>query len=569
MSTTLPPVDPFAQALAGQYEVMREIGRGGMGIVYLARDLKLQRLVAVKTLPSHLANDPAIRDRFLREARTAASLSHPNIVPIHRADEMDGHVFFVMGFVDGPALSQLVRDGGPLTPRTAISFLHDVAEALGYAHRNGIVHRDVKAENILVEHATGRALVTDFGIARVAEAAPLTATGTVLGTVYYMSPEQVDGDPVDARSDLYSLGVVAFLALSGRFPFESPTASAVLVAHVTRPAPLLSSVAPTVPSALADVVDRLLQKNPAQRYQSCAELTEALRHVEARLPADDTAAPAPDLPIAISSTEAQEVWRRAAELQNMTGQLPPIRRVSAPDERAPSRAASLTTGYDLEQVRDAAREAGIDEKFVQHALIERGVVPDGGLKGVALRDVSSERNPWLGRSAFTAFEATVPGEMPEREFDVLVDTIRRTLNDAGIVSAIGRSLTWTSADKMRRVQVTVLVRDGRTSIHVSERMRDLAGGIFGGVMGGGSGITIGPSIAIATEVLGHASLIPLFITIGTGLTYTAARLIFRRVAGKRDITLRRLVDQLAEEARSIIARRTVGAARPNDRRLPR
>ena len=183
--TSIPP-DAFAlsQALNGQYEVLREVGRGGMGIVFLARDLKLERLVAIKTLPPTLASDEVIRARFLREARTAAALGHPNIVPIHRADDIDGTVFFVMGFVDGPSLAQLVRDGGPITPRTAVSILYDVADALAYAHGAGVIHRDVKAENILLDRGSSRALVTDFGIARVAEAAPLTATGTVLGTVH-------------------------------------------------------------------------------------------------------------------------------------------------------------------------------------------------------------------------------------------------------------------------------------------------------------------------------------------------------------------------------------------------
>src|SRR3954471_8778704 len=163
----------FAAALAGQYELECEIGRGGMGIVYLARDLRLDRRVAIKTLPPHLAGDSVVRERFLREARTAGRLSHPNIVPIHRADELGGHVFFVMGFVDGESLAQRTRARGRLDPREALRAMSDVALALAYAHSRGVIHRDIKAENILIEQATGRALVTDFGIARLAEAAPL------------------------------------------------------------------------------------------------------------------------------------------------------------------------------------------------------------------------------------------------------------------------------------------------------------------------------------------------------------------------------------------------------------
>src|SRR5258708_21964546 len=218
--------DDLANVLDGQYSIDREIGRGGMGVVYLARDLRLDRPVAIKTLPPLLATDAAIRERFLREARTAAWLSHPSIVPIYRADELGGRVFFVMGYVDGESLAQRIRSGGPLPPIDALRLLRDVALALDYAHAQGIVHRDMKTENILIDRTSGgRAMVTDFGIARLAEATPLTPTGQVLGPVHYLSPEQAPGDRVDGRSDLYSLGVAGFLALSGRFPFESNLAS--------------------------------------------------------------------------------------------------------------------------------------------------------------------------------------------------------------------------------------------------------------------------------------------------------------------------------------------------------
>ena len=237
----------FAAALAGQYDIEREIGRGGMGVVYLARDVRLDRHVAIKTLPPHLATDPTVRERFLREARTAGALSHQNIVPIHRADEIAGHVFFVMGFVDGESMAQHIRERGRLEPLQVVRELHDVATALSYAHEHGVIHRDIKTENILIDRHTGRAMVTDFGIARLAESTPLTSTGQLLGTVYYLSPEQVSGDKVDARSDIYSLGVVGYFALSGRFPFDAELASAVLIAHVTKAPPPLLSAAPHVP----------------------------------------------------------------------------------------------------------------------------------------------------------------------------------------------------------------------------------------------------------------------------------------------------------------------------------
>ncbi|MEO6445941.1 MAG: serine/threonine-protein kinase [Gemmatimonadaceae bacterium] len=258
-------VRPFAEAIAPYYALKREIGRGGMGVVFLARDRRLDRLVAIKTLPPQLAKDASIRERFLRETRTAGAMAHPNIVPIHGADEIEGHVFFVMSYVEGESLAAHVRAHERLAAGTVARCMLDVAAALAHAHKRGIIHRDVKAENILMELGSGRALVTDFGIARIAEATPLTVTGQLIGTVHYVSPEQVSGAPVDGRSDLYSLGVVGFLALTGRFPFDGDLASAVLVSHVTKAAPPVASVSRDVPASLGAIVDRCLLKDPAHR----------------------------------------------------------------------------------------------------------------------------------------------------------------------------------------------------------------------------------------------------------------------------------------------------------------
>src|SRR5438270_1221572 len=238
-------------ALSPDFTLEREIGRGGMGVVYRGLDVKLERPVAIKVLPESLADVSGVRERFLREARTAAKLAHQNIVPIYRADELHGVVFLVMAYVDGDSLAERLTKRGALPARELIPILCDVASALDHAHAHGVVHRDVKPENILLDRVSGRALVTDFGIARLAEAKPLTATGQVLGTVHYMSPEQISGEAVDGRSDLYSLGVVAFRALTGRLPFDNETASAVLVAHVVKAPPAVRVVAPNAPRALA------------------------------------------------------------------------------------------------------------------------------------------------------------------------------------------------------------------------------------------------------------------------------------------------------------------------------
>src|SRR5688572_27610071 len=220
------PSDEFLElqaALAGEYSLQRELGRGGMGVVYLARDVQLDRDVAIKVLPSHLARTAESRERFVREARTAAGLSHPHIVPIHRVGEAGGFVFFVMSYVDGETLGERLRTRGPLPPAEAARVLREVAWALAYAHGRGIVHRDVKPDNILLEGGTGRALVTDFGIAHGgATPGPETEPGRIMGTAHFMSPEQAADEPIDGRSDLYSLGVVGYVAVSGRLPFEAP-----------------------------------------------------------------------------------------------------------------------------------------------------------------------------------------------------------------------------------------------------------------------------------------------------------------------------------------------------------
>ena len=216
-------------ALAGEYSLQRELGRGGMGIVYLARDVPLDRVVAIKVLPSHLAHSAASRERFVREARTAAALSHPHIVPIHRVGEAGGFVFFVMSYVEGETLGERLRTRGPLPPAEAARVLREVAWALAYAHGRGIVHRDIKPDNVLLEAGTGRALVTDFGIAWGGDSAgPATDPGKVTGTAHFMSPEQAANGPLDGRSDIYALGVVGYLAVSGRLPFDTPDLPALL-----------------------------------------------------------------------------------------------------------------------------------------------------------------------------------------------------------------------------------------------------------------------------------------------------------------------------------------------------
>jgi len=277
-----PPPNPAPEflslqaALAGRYSIEREVGRGGMGIVYLAREVALDRMVALKLLPPDMAARPGLRERFLKEARTAARLSHPHIVPIYAVDEADGFVFFAMAYVEGGTLGERIRDRGPLSNADAVRLLREVSWALGYAHLNGVVHRDVKPENILLEDASGRAMVTDFGIAALAEDTDPEDRTEVLGTAEFMSPEQAKGGAVDARSDLYSLACVGFYALSGRVPFTGPSPEAILGQHLSQPAPHLASVAPQVPPGVATALDRCLRKDPDHRFTSGEALADAL-----------------------------------------------------------------------------------------------------------------------------------------------------------------------------------------------------------------------------------------------------------------------------------------------------
>ena len=263
-------------ALAGEYSLQREIGRGGMGIVYLARDVQLDRDVAIKVLPMHLAQLTTARERFVQEARTAAGLSHPHIVPIHRVGEADGFVFFVMSYVEGETLGEQLRTQGPLPPADAARVLREVAWALAYAHGRGIVHRDIKPDNILLEAGTGRAMVTDFGIAHGGGQSALADIGTIMGTAHFMSPEQGANKPLDGRSDIYSLGVVGYVAVSGRLPFEAASVPELIVRQSIDSAPSLMSVAPGVPSALAAAIDRCLERDPGDRFPDGETLAAAL-----------------------------------------------------------------------------------------------------------------------------------------------------------------------------------------------------------------------------------------------------------------------------------------------------
>jgi len=274
------PSDPLATrlqaALGPGYAVERPIGQGGFAAVYLVRDLTLKRPLAVKVLSPDLLLSTTAQERFRREAETIAQLSHPHIVPLHFIGNANDIFYLAMEYVDGESLADRLEREGRVGVEDTTRILREVASALDLAHRRGVIHRDIKPHNVLLERDSGRALVTDFGIARTAENSSLTASGMVVGTPTYMSPEQVVGDKVDHRADLYALGIVGYEMLAGRPPFGGSTPTEVLMKRVAAPAELVERARPDAPPALSAVINRCLQQDPEQRFQTAGEIVRAL-----------------------------------------------------------------------------------------------------------------------------------------------------------------------------------------------------------------------------------------------------------------------------------------------------
>jgi predicted Ser/Thr protein kinase len=268
---TWPGDDPTLELLRattlGEYEVMGELGRGGMACVYLAHDIALDRKVAVKVMLPDVLRQEGMIERFKREAKTAANLGHPHIIPIFTVRESPGILFFVMKYVEGRPLDSVIREIGQLPLDMVRTVVSQVGDALDYAHRKGVIHRDVKPANIMID-TEGWALVADFGIAKVSEAHGLTVSGSVVGTPFYMSPEQAEGAELTGASDQYSLGIVAYQMLAGKLPFDNPSLMALLLAHREATPPPLQSLRPDCPAPMRVAVERMMAKKPEQRFPS-------------------------------------------------------------------------------------------------------------------------------------------------------------------------------------------------------------------------------------------------------------------------------------------------------------
>lgn len=281
MEQQAPPEDPLLKAvrlaLANDYDVERELGRGGMAVVFDAMERDLQRRVAIKVLPPETASGDAA-ERFKREARLAAQLDHPNIIPVFRVGQADSLQYIAMKFVEGKGLDELVKEQGALPINVVLRLLTDSARALAFAHDRGVIHRDIKGANILIEQ-DGRVLVADFGIARAAGEHTITATGMVVGTPSFMSPEQCGGLTLGPQSDQYSLGVLAFQLLTGSLPFEADSLVTLVQHHYTTPPPDIKGVRQDVPEELLSIVYRALQKKPEQRFKTTKHMVAALEAV--------------------------------------------------------------------------------------------------------------------------------------------------------------------------------------------------------------------------------------------------------------------------------------------------
>jgi serine/threonine-protein kinase len=392
------------QLFADRYRLERRLGVGGMATVQLAFDTRLERPVAVKLLAEHLAEDAAFVSRFRREALSAAKLVHPNIVQVFDfgTDAHSQRQFIVMEFVDGHSCAELLRDRGPMPPRDAVDILMQACRGLDYAHRNGVIHRDVKPGNLMV-NTEGVVKLADFGIAKAAEQSDITKVGSVLGTAAYLSPEQARGEPAGPASDLYALGVVSYQLMAGRLPYEAASLTDLARLQEAGAPPRLDQEVRDVPPALAAAVARALARDPAQRYEDAAEMEDALADGLAGIGGTSTLDSTRRLPPTEDSTRMLD-RTQAAPPTGTRRRLQPIDEPTPPPRRAPARRAPAGP--------PPRKESGGAGKWI--ALVLVILLVAGG--AYAYTQLSGERSPQLNEE--------VRGNMTEA-----VDSFKQLVED--------------------------------------------------------------------------------------------------------------------------------------------
>ena len=389
------------------HRVDRLVGRGGMGVVYAAVDVALDRTVALKLIAPDLAAEPGFRARFMTESRIAASLDHPNVVPIFRAGDEDGSLFLAMRFVDGDDLRTIVERDGPLAPERAAGVIGQVAAALAAAHARGLVHRDVKPANVLLT-ADDHCYLTDFGLVKdLAATTGATQTGEILGTLDYVAPERIQGGATGPWTDVYALGCVLFFALTGSvvFPLEAPESK--LWAHVSEPPPAVSALRPALPRALDEVVARALAKDPAARYDGAPAFADAVR-----------AAAAPGGTIAVAQPGAL-----VAAAEAMQG---------APDEVERLVLAAGRVSEHAQRLRAAVAE--LPPEQIERRLGEvRGQQVAGKVELVdaLAQQLAAQRR---ARARLDAFDARLEPLLAEREIGAFRDRLDALARDLEVAS---------------------------------------------------------------------------------------------------------------------------------------
>ncbi len=590
--------DALAVALADRYELDRVVGRGGMATVYLARDLKHGREVALKVLRPDLAASIGT-DRFLVEIEIVARLTHPHIVPLHDSGEVDGFLYYVMPFVAGKSLRALLNREHPIELATAASITVQVADALSYAHLMGVLHRDIKPENILL---SGRhAFVSDFGIAKALSSAggpKLTRSGFPLGTVGYMSPEQAAGvRDIDARSDVYGLACVLYEMLVGDTPGLWLTEEAVRLGRLIDAEPDHRIQLDKLPGRVEQVLARGLAMRPTDRYPTPTGFADALvavlgttdvkfreiqvqqiigraAHLQAESPVAEDALSLGTLEQVAAEVgippervrEAVEQLGALGTLENLQQADPPCSRVGFGDTEVRQiieRAVELAAKYSAEQealtaggLELVAAEVGIAPARVREAIGE--LRREEGVAG-------SPAGFW--KPAAVVVERTTGHEVTQREFVLMVEEIRGALGARGQITNLGGSLIWSTEPRYagdRDVQVVMTPGTGGTRIRVEERLRILGREIGASVAGWAVGGLIGIAVALGFGAV-ETSVLPLFgISFSAAGAYVAHRSIFENTVLQR----RRQLEDLAERLVARVERLASGGERPPRRYRP-